>query len=586
MKKAKIIASSLLAVLILLSAFAGCAGGTPEGTGEITRPDGTSAAPESTVALKDPEYVIIRKDEASDTVNEAALSLRNALNQKLGTSLKVKVDLIAEKAGYRVIPTEIIVGDTNRDETAAALAGLRRNDYIIKLDGTKLVIVGGCDEATAAAVTRFIDGGFIPEDGILRGNVICEYSAEYPVSEFKLNGTDISEYTIVFQKKGRSVYLKAAELLRDRIGELCGPVLKLVDSGEEPSAHEIQFGDCGRGPSEGLSASGIEYALRAGGGSVAVACGSSGIAESAVSALMAEWLPEGASGSIAVTIDEGVTQTMSAAFDQLTAGANLRVMTSNILASDTLVSRSSILRKVYTLYYPDVIGLQECNANGHTNVVSGMSELYASTATKIDGTSSGCYTPILYRRDRFKLVESGSKLFDQRWPKTNTKTMAWAVLEEISTGKKIAVINGHWSLILSSYDTESVFGRKLTDADAKLWREDNTREALAKLEELKSKYGEDIAAFMMGDMNSNASAKSVSMIYPTMKNCIDLATVSRTTGINSYHGDPGKYPTGTSAIDHIFVTDKTVKVFRHEIILTEDGVACSDHCPVFADVAF
>ena len=164
--------------------------------------------------------------------------------------------------------------------------------------------------------------------------------------------------------------------------------------------------------------------------------------------------------------------------------------------------------------------------------------------------------------------------------------MAWAVLEEISTGKKIAVINGHWSLILSSYDTESVFGKKLTDADAKLWREDNTREALAKLEELKSKYGEDLAAFMMGDMNSNASAKSVSMIYPTMKNCIDLATVSRTTGINSYHNDPGKYPTGTSAIDHIFVTDRTVKVLRHEIILTEDGVACSDHCPVFADVAF
>ena len=166
MKKAIIIASSLLAVLILLSAFAGCAGGTPEGTGEITGPDGTSAAPESTVALKDQEYVIIRKDEASDTVNEAALSLRNALNQKLGTSLKVKVDLIAEKAGYRVIPTEIIVGDTNRDETAAALAGLRRNDYIIKLDGTKLVILGGCDEATAAAVTRVIDGGFIPEDGM------------------------------------------------------------------------------------------------------------------------------------------------------------------------------------------------------------------------------------------------------------------------------------------------------------------------------------------------------------------------------------------------------------------------------------
>ena len=63
----------------------------------------------------------------------------------------------------------------------------------------------------------------------------------------------------------------------------------------------------------------------------------------------------------------------------------------------------------------------------------------------------------------------------------------------------------------------------------------------------------------------------------------EVATVSATTGVNSFHRVPGQpCPEGTP-IDYIFVTDDAVTVLVHAIPTDEKALAISDHCPVCVD---
>ncbi|MBP5269836.1 MAG: hypothetical protein ILO42_02630, partial [Clostridia bacterium] len=167
----------------------------------------------------------------------------------------------------------------------------------------------------------------------------------------------------------------------------------------------------------------------------------------------------------------------------------------------------------------------------------------------------------------------------------NTKSYAWVVLERKSDGKRFAFLNGHWALILGSYDTVGVLGKKMTNGvEGAAWREDNSRVVLEKTAELRAKYGESLTVFICGDMNASPSAKSVTMLETGgLKNAFTLAKVKQ-TGLASFHNDPGQRPGSGSPIDIFVVSSDTVSVLRHRIFDTDLGVYMSDHCPVYIDV--
>ncbi len=100
------------------------------------------------------EYVVVRGDKSSNDETKCATSLRKAINTATEAALGVKTDFYNNKY-------EILVGKTDREQSIAALKGLKYHDYTIKLDGNKIVIAGGSDKALGDAVeffkTNFID---------------------------------------------------------------------------------------------------------------------------------------------------------------------------------------------------------------------------------------------------------------------------------------------------------------------------------------------------------------------------------------------------------------------------------------------
>lgn len=120
-----------------------------------------SPTPDAEVTVND--YVIIFPDinEVDDSANyairEAAIRLRTALNSIDNVKCRLVSDKLDEDQGFFENTYEILIGNTNRSESAVAEDyKLRYYDYIIKSQGTKLVIDGGSNDAISNAVEYFI----------------------------------------------------------------------------------------------------------------------------------------------------------------------------------------------------------------------------------------------------------------------------------------------------------------------------------------------------------------------------------------------------------------------------------------------
>ena len=253
---------------------------------------------------------------------------------------------------------------------------------------------------------------------------------------------------------------------------------------------------------------------------------------------------------------------------------DVRIMSSNILFDKSLPDRLSLIEDYYRNCAADVIGMQEVNKVG-VALFEALADLYTPVALR-HPEDKHCFTPILYRHDHFELLESGSELYRMRG--TDTKSMAWIVLADRQSGKKLAVINSHGSLILQKYNLEA------TDAvEGEQWRVDNVRQMLEKKDELRAKYGASLPLFITGDFNTYATRESIIAMKKVLPDSADVAKISATTGINSFHRVPGRPCDEGTPIDYIFVTDDAAEVLTHNIPSDEAAINMSDHCPVFID---
>jgi len=160
---------AVIAVFLLIPAFlSGCDMGSADVTTEtINNQEITTEAPaeESSAILFDANtifYSIIRGTYASNIEVNAAVSLNNAFRKAYSGEWKasIKDDFITgqnKKDTFEVEGKEILVGITNRKESHEAHATLQKDEFVIKVVGEKLVIVGYDDYATAGAVEHFIE---------------------------------------------------------------------------------------------------------------------------------------------------------------------------------------------------------------------------------------------------------------------------------------------------------------------------------------------------------------------------------------------------------------------------------------------
>lgn len=156
---------SVIFALLLAFSSVSCSGndGIPADTTETvaqTLPE-TEPAP-TTVGLLDENgkvlYRIVRPDEGSDGEIQNGVDLKKSLKALTGVDFSITTDFLMPNESLEAVADvpEILLGATNRPESAEAREGLGMNEYVIRVVGSKIVIAGGSDMMTSRAIEAFL----------------------------------------------------------------------------------------------------------------------------------------------------------------------------------------------------------------------------------------------------------------------------------------------------------------------------------------------------------------------------------------------------------------------------------------------
>ena len=239
---------------------------------------------------------------------------------------------------------------------------------------------------------------------------------------------------------------------------------------------------------------------------------------------------------------------------------------------------------IYQRFAPDIIGLQEVSALMADYLLRDLQALGLPFALVW-----GRDTPILYRRDKFELVDSDFLVYPRSVPglegeynNGDTKSYAVAVFRTKDEGKMFGIMSTH--LWWKSDDPASPHYQP----GSGLARAYQIGIAIDRLNELASDY--PIPQIVMGDFNTPYDSEPVKMAFSKgFVHAHDVAAEYKAETNGMHPCGPeilGPYePKGfDKAIDHIFVRnvpDGFVRRFERE--MPEDYLALSDHAPVWID---
>ncbi len=166
--------SVLMIILILTNLFmSGC-----DNEKNSDPSSGNETVPVCIGSLSD--YEIVCPENASGAVNNVCLKIRAAVKEASGKQLNYKDDFYKEGSDdFYIGEKEILVGETNRTESAEAYRKLGRFDYVVEVCGSRIVIAAGGDAALEKAADKFI------EDFIEKGKLMIpkNYKSEYLSNE-------------------------------------------------------------------------------------------------------------------------------------------------------------------------------------------------------------------------------------------------------------------------------------------------------------------------------------------------------------------------------------------------------------------
>ena len=160
MKKISIlrVIAALMALLMCMSVAVGCADVSddmPDTQDPATQPDGE--APVTLVADGATEFIIMRSDLAHTKYATMSLDIQKAIQTVSGAKMELATDYDT-KDQDNTDAYEILVGKTNRPESAAAIETLTgEHEYLVRVAAHKVIIVGKSDQAVQTGIARFLD---------------------------------------------------------------------------------------------------------------------------------------------------------------------------------------------------------------------------------------------------------------------------------------------------------------------------------------------------------------------------------------------------------------------------------------------
>lgn len=560
MKKSSRFFWFLLLVCALCVTVIACGGDTDaqdtDPNEEITAPQ-----PEDCVMLSDLKKMqIVFDSDGGEEYHALAESVREAIKTATGLKLKSYPDAFYEEKEY-----EIVLGACEGRASLEAVTALRRDDWFCSVDSKKITLGAVSSEALAKAVEHFVTnviGAYEEnENGIFCVNADAEksFTGTYDVSSITLGGVDISEFAIIYPRKEQNFENEYAEALAARIEEISGyriPVYK--DSQEWTATHELHIGLTSQDTAYGetLSLAPDAYSIEKVDNKVILAASTeSGYVTGSNALLDLLSLDAANDGKIAIDLTQKITE--------IGDDLSIRVMSYNIYYSLLNETRMSHVIEMIEKHDPDVLGVQEATPEWKEYLNSHLGDVYGIIGEGRDGNGRGEHNLILYRKDRFKLIDSGTwwLSYMPEWPSQFSasslrRIVTYTVLERYCDGKQYVHFNTHL---------------EHTSAEARDLQ-------MGVLIEIADEY-KDLPRSITGDFNAKKKEASIkTLLNSGFSDSYDVAVNAVADNTNG---------SGSAVIDYCFVTADKLKVLRYRVDTFKYNAEerdPSDHSPVIVDI--
>ena len=178
MRKIRKLLCLLLVCVTCASCFVGC-------KNDKDSQDGSQNTGSSVSTFSFENCKIIYGEGDRSTESASAMSLRAKINEKFGVNLAIGTDYLDKGASYDSCANEILVGHTNYPQSIAVQDRVTRLDYLIKVDGNKVILMAGSAESLTQCVEYFINNYIASEDGKLKLSNTEEHLElyNYPIEE-------------------------------------------------------------------------------------------------------------------------------------------------------------------------------------------------------------------------------------------------------------------------------------------------------------------------------------------------------------------------------------------------------------------
>ena len=130
----------------------------PESTPEVTLPE-TDPTPTELVLIENgqSDFKIIRGENATGYYKDTAIAVHKKLNSIYNAGFSISIDWYNKNTEDPSRDHEILLFDTNRAESAAALEDLTFEGYLIRVTDCKIVVVGSSPANSNAALYELFD---------------------------------------------------------------------------------------------------------------------------------------------------------------------------------------------------------------------------------------------------------------------------------------------------------------------------------------------------------------------------------------------------------------------------------------------
>ena len=243
---------SLCLTFCLVLALVGCGSKEPEASKlSIFAEDGG----------KKIAYTVIRAKNSSAQIDDAAKKIRSSLKAGFGGTVKMTYDETVEDFDGNL---EILIGNTNREETQKAKEVLKNNresyylDFIIKVIGDKIVIYSENEAMLIKAVDYFAETYCKDEEAWNKLDTSTEIIYEAPIVSrpHEIGGVTLNNFTIVTPRDMEYIYGRAIYELVDYLNGDQGYTIPVVDQRTAASKHEILIGNLDREESRSITVEG------------------------------------------------------------------------------------------------------------------------------------------------------------------------------------------------------------------------------------------------------------------------------------------------------------------------------------------